>query len=107
MSVVSKERLEELLNEAARIYDAPDMAQVAEHLIKNNVVVLPCVVGDLVHFKGLETPWKVAAIHFYAEGLPQISIASGTGKITSTMNAAEFNMYCSVLAEAKMKGGEE
>ena len=37
---MSKERLEELLNEAACIYDAPDMAQVAEHLIKNNVVVL-------------------------------------------------------------------
>ena len=49
MRIVSKEKLEALLDEAARIYDAPDMAQVAEHLIKNNVVVLPCAVGDVVY----------------------------------------------------------
>ncbi len=46
---MSRERLEALLNEAACIYDAPDMAQVAEHLIKNNVVVFPCAVGDVVY----------------------------------------------------------
>ena len=46
---MSKEKLEALLNEAACIYDAPDMSQVAEHLIKNNVVVLPCAVGDVVY----------------------------------------------------------
>lgn len=73
-----------------------------------NTVELPCKAGDLVHFKGLETPWKVSAIHFYAEGLPQISITSETGKITSTMNINEFYMFCSVIAkeETKMKGGE-
>ena len=49
MKIVSRERLEALLNEAARIYDAPDMAQVAEHLVKNNVVVLPCAVGDEIY----------------------------------------------------------
>ena len=37
---MSREKLEALLNEAARIYDAPDMAQVAEHLASNNVVVV-------------------------------------------------------------------
>lgn len=71
-----------------------------------NIIELPCKVGDLVHFKGLETPWKVLAI--YEEGQPQISITSETGKITSTMTANEFYMFCAVLteAEAKMKGGE-
>ena len=49
---MSKEKLEALLNEAARIYDAPDMAQVAEHLVRNNVVVLPCVVGDEIYVVG-------------------------------------------------------
>lgn len=49
---MSKERLEELLNEAACIYDAPDMAQVAEHLIKNNVVALPCAVRDDIYVIG-------------------------------------------------------
>jgi hypothetical protein len=49
---MSKERLEALLNEAACIYDAPDMAQVAEHLIKNNVVALPCAVGDDIYVIG-------------------------------------------------------
>ena len=73
-----------------------------------NVIELPCKVGDLVHFKGLETPWNVSAIHIYKEGQPQISITSGTGKITSTMTANEFYMFCTVLteADAKMKGGE-
>lgn len=71
-----------------------------------NVVELPCKVGDFVHFKGLETPWKVSAIHIYEEGQPQISITSGTGKITSTMTANEFYMFCFVIADAKMKGGE-
>lgn len=74
-----------------------------------NTVELPCTAGDLVHFKGLETPWKVSAIHFYAEGLPQISITSETGKITSTMNINAFYMFCSVIAkeETKMKGDAE
>jgi hypothetical protein len=71
-----------------------------------NVVELPCKAGDYVHFKGLETPWKVSAIHIYEEGQPQISITSETGKITSTMTANEFYMLCFVIADAKMKGGE-
>lgn len=86
---------------------------VAEHLYRagyrkhsENVVELPCKVGDFVHFKGLETPWKVSAIHIYEEGQPQISITSETGKITSTMTANEFYMFCFVIADAKMKGGE-
>ena len=72
-----------------------------------NVIELPCKVGDLVHFKGLETPWKVSAIHIYEEGQPQISITSETGKITSTMTANEFYMFCFVIDDAKMKGGAE
>ena len=73
-----------------------------------NVIELPCKVGDLVHFKGLETPWKVSAIHIYKEGQPQIAITSETGKITSTMTANEFYMFCSVITEPpKMKGGAE
>ena len=72
-----------------------------------NAIELPCKVGDLVHFKGLETPWKVSAIHIYEEGQPQISITSETGKITSTMTANEFYMFCTVLTDAKMKGGAE
>jgi hypothetical protein len=48
---MSKERLEALLNEAACIYDAPDMAQVAEHLVSNNVVVVVRC-KDCKHAKG-------------------------------------------------------
>ena len=72
-----------------------------------DAIVLPCKAGDLVRFKGLETPLKVTAVHFYAEGQPQISISSETGKITSTMTENEFYMSCDVLDEAKMKGGAE
>ena len=44
-----EERLEELLNRAACIFDAPGMDQVAEYLAKNNVVVLPCGIGDKLY----------------------------------------------------------
>lgn len=86
---------------AERIYNAGYRKQ------SENVIELPCKVGDLVRFKGLETPWKVSAIHIYEEGQPQISITSETGKITSTMTANEFYMFCFVIDDAKMKGGAE
>jgi hypothetical protein len=54
-------------------------------------------VGDYVHFKGLEEPWRVSTINFYAEGKPQISITSKTGKITTTMTFDEFSEFAVVL----------
>ena len=71
-----------------------------------NAVELPCKVGDFVRFKGLETPWKVSAIHIYEEGQPQITITSETEKITCTMTVDEFHMFRCVIADTKMKGGE-
>ena len=47
--VTNKRKLEELLNRAAYIFDAPGMDKVAEYLIENNVVVLPCRVGDKLY----------------------------------------------------------
>jgi len=90
------------LNEA--VYKIVDVAGYRKQT--ENAVELPCKVGDFVRFKGLETPWKVSAIHIYEEGQPQISITSETGKITSTMTADEFHMFCFVIADTKMKGGE-
>ena len=97
-------------HEAYAIKWRAEITKALEDYIKQseNVIELPCKVGDLVHFRGLETPWKVAAIHIYEEGQPQISITSETGKITSTMTISEFYMFCTVIPEApKMKGGAE
>lgn len=57
---------------------------------KSRYIKLPCKVGDLVkyNYKGAERLWKVSAIHFYAEGQPQITITSGI--VTSTMVLSEF-----------------
>ena len=49
MNINVQKELEVLLNEAAEVYDAPGMDQVAEHLAKNNVVVLPCGIGDKLY----------------------------------------------------------
>lgn len=64
---------------------------------KSRYVELPCKVGDLVRFKGLENPWKVSAIHLCAEGQPQISLTSG--KITTTMTFSEFSEDAFVLSQ--------
>ena len=56
---------------------------VADHLLANGVIVPPCKVGDYVRFKGLTSLWRVDAIHYYREGLPQISVTNG--KITTTV----------------------
>ena len=110
-----EKQIEELTAELIKTNSYGTLNAVAEHLYNagyrkqnENVIELPCKAGDLVHFKGLETPWKVSAIHIYEEGQLQISITSETGKITSTMTANEFYMFCSVLTEeeAKMTGGD-
>ena len=46
---VNSRMLEVLLNKAAEKYDAPGMDLVAEFLTQNNVVVLPCAVGDKLY----------------------------------------------------------
>jgi hypothetical protein len=74
---------------------------IADNLLANGVIVPPCKVGDYVHFKGLEDPWKVSTINFYAEGAPKISITSKTGKITTTMTLAEFSEFAVVITDEK------
>ena len=46
-------------------------------------LAVPCYPGAMVRFKGLQSPWKVVCINFYAEGFPTASVTNG--KITSTM----------------------
>lgn len=72
---------------------APDGIHTASN------VVLPCNAGDLVHFKGVDTPCKVSAIHLYAEGEGQISLTCG--KATSTITFAEFYECCTVLTDTE------
>lgn len=69
----------------------------ADYMLANNVIVLPCKVGDYVHFKGVDTPCKVSAIHLYAEGDCQVSLTCG--KATSTITFAEFSDCCTVLTD--------
>lgn len=79
-----KNVLEKLLDEAFLASDSnfgmPNTTQVADHLLKNGVVVLPCKVGDIVYrvgfaYKKVEmlnvegilrnvASWKVHCTHF-------------------------------------------
>lgn len=61
--------------------------QISDYLIANGVIVPPCKVGDCVRFKGLTSLWQVDAIHYYREGLPQITVTNG--KVTSTITDFE------------------
>ena len=115
-----EETMRNQIEEMARVIEQSGMLDsysrcevVAEELYNEdyrkqseNAVELPCKVGDFVRFKGLETPWKVSAIHIYEEGQPQITITSETEKITCTMTVDEFHMFRCVIADTKMKGGE-
>lgn len=128
---MSKERLEELLNEAACIYDAPDMAQVAEHLIKNNVVVLQrdaaqeqideleSVLYEANHKKSvLDYRWLATAAYNAGyrkqsegeniSGYPSLfecSVCHWRDDDTYTGDTSEYN-YCPNCG-ARMKGGAE
>lgn len=59
------------------------------------VLRLPCLPGEFVRFKGLQSYWIVSAINLYAEGKPTASVTNG--KITQTMPLSE-------LADADIKG---
>ena len=104
-----KRELSESLYMCGHGLDWEDSDDISEQLyaegyrkVNDNVVRLPCNVGDLVHFKGLDTPWKVSAIHFYAEGSPQISLTSESGKVTTTMTFDEFGEYAIILKDREV-----
>ena len=44
-----RDRLIELLTEAAIVMDCPEQHEVADHLLANGVIVPPCKVGDTVY----------------------------------------------------------
>lgn len=77
--------------------------QFADYLLANGVIVPPCKVGDYVRFKGLTSLWQVDAIHYYREGLPQISVTNG--KITTTVtDDGMFEVFTKEEAEKALEG---
>lgn len=96
---VSRDNRELLDRAADRIEDLDrNLAAAYKRIEELEKQLPPCKVGDYVRFKGLVTPWKVTAMHFYdAEGDPQISITCG--KVTSTMTLTEFSEYAFVLTK--------
>ena len=103
----SKDRLIELMHEFFGVdpmYYGVDADALADHLIAEGVIVPPCKVGDYVRVKGLTTLWQVDAIHYYREGLPQITITYG--KISNTLAFSDpelFEKFTKEEAEAKLK----
>ncbi len=70
---------------------------------KDRYIKPPCKVGDYVRFKGLTSLWQVDAIHYYREGLPQISVTNG--KITTTVtDDGMFEVFTKEEAEEKLRG---
>ena len=78
------------------------LEEYAEELLANGVIVPPCKIGDYVRFKGLTTLWQVDAIHYYREGLPQITVTKGKISYTVT-NDGMFEVFTKEKAEAKLK----
>ena len=60
--------------------------ELAEKLIENGVLLPPCRVGDYVKFTGSDEIWRVDCLHFYREGVPQISITRENVTHTVTPN---------------------
>ena len=77
---------------------------MADDILANGVIVPPCKVGDYVRVKGLTSFWRVDAIHYYREGLPQITITYG--KISNTLAFSDselFEVFTKEEAEEKLK----
>lgn len=97
-----RERLIELLKDGG-VRDFPYVNALADHLLANGVIVPLCKVGDYVRFKGLTSLWRVDAIHYYREGLPQISVTNG--KITTTVtDDGMFEVFTREEAEKALEG---
>ena len=58
-------------------------------------IEVPCRVGDRVRILGWNEPCMVAAIHFYIEGSPQISLTRGN--VTTTMTTEQFQDCKAIL----------
>lgn len=83
-------------------WDSTKVKELADYLLATGVIVPPCKVGDYVRFKGLTSLWIVDAIHYYREGLPQISVTNG--KVTSTITDFEtFEVVTKEEAEQALK----
>ena len=89
-----RDRLIELI-ESARYWGAGTSAEMSTFLLANGVIVPPCKVGDYVKVIGDSKVWRVDALHFYREGLPQISITNK--KVTKTMFFETFETFMEVL----------
>ena len=68
---------------------------IADYLLANGVVVPPCKVGDFVKIKGDGKVWRVDALHFYLEGVPQVSISNK--KVTNTFSVETFVEVMKIL----------
>ena len=87
------ERLTVLIEECAAIHESgfdPDKRISAEalarYLLSNGVILPLCKVGDYVKFTGSDEIWRVDCLHFYREGVPQISITRENVTHTVTPN---------------------
>ena len=105
--MTDRERLIELILNCERV-DLPLPIEYQEHLadylLANGVKVPLAKVGDYVRVKGLAQFWRVDAIHYYREGLPQITITYG--KISNTLAFSDpelFEIFTKEEAEEKLK----
>jgi hypothetical protein len=77
------------LSETEGILNLPSGKQLefaAQYLLEQGVILPPCMVGDYVKFTGSDEIWRVDCLHFYREGVPQISITRENVTHTVTPN---------------------
>lgn len=87
------ERMTVLIEECAAIHESgfdPDkripVEALARYLLSHGVILPLCKVGDYVKFTGSDEIWRVDCLHFYREGVPQISITRENVTHTVTPN---------------------
>lgn len=91
-------------NSSGIIIDGTKVDDIVDYLLANGVIVPPCKVGDYVRFKGLTALWRVDAVHYYREGMPQITVT--LGKITNTIAyycGYEIEVFAKEQAEEKLE----
>ena len=120
-----RERLIELMYEANEKFaecdctDEEAVEMLADHLLANGVIVLPCKVGDTVYVidKGTQVWWKGKTIAFYYTNPSdmQFAVAFEDGEVAiydsdcvfTTREEAEKALKCATDNNVGDKGGAE
>ena len=100
-----REKLVEILYDLFHNTNFPTMERIADHLIENGVIVLPCKVGDYCIYD--DVVWYVNGIAYFGEDSDYLLFLSMADKSPCGAEAflKEVTLLTKEQAEQKLKGG--